>query len=351
MIGEYLETVILYCLHQINGERSIYSIFHLLNGKKSSQTIQDAHLYKLDKFFQIYEFISREEFDQKIHIMNERNLIKLVTDQHYLVTNAGNKELMHQLSEKPLPKFLNGWGYHSVSGVFWERLSLLIQVCSNLVHDCSEYLPVQRKLEIQIWVKKFIQQTGMDRKELGINLHSELISCFEPNPALDPSVLVFRLTGYNRIGLTSKQTAQELKLEFTYYHLQFLNLLHFMIKTIETKPKYFQLLGSIIKDIASPYSFTISTKKTYELIQKGMNAERIADVRNLKKSTIEDHIVEIALLNKSFDISPFVTAEKQKKILLAAKQAESKQLKQIVKLTAGINYFEIRLVLAKFGET
>ncbi len=86
-----------------------------------------------------------------------------------------------------------------------------------------------------------------------------------------------------------------------------------MIKTIETNPEQFQQLSSIIKDITSPHSFTISTKKTFEFLQKGWNAERIAEVRNLKKSTIEDHIVEIALLDKSFDISPFVSPKRNKK--------------------------------------
>ena len=56
----FLQTIILFCLQKINGERTIYSIYHLLKGKKSSQTIQDTHLFHLQSLFQTeYELESK----------------------------------------------------------------------------------------------------------------------------------------------------------------------------------------------------------------------------------------------------------------------------------------------------
>ncbi|AGK54741.1 RQC domain-containing protein [Bacillus sp. 1NLA3E] len=351
MLGTYLETVILYCLNQINGERSIYSVYHLLKGKKSSQTIQDAHLFQLTKFFQAYHFLTREELEERIVGFHTKHLVKKVSDQHFLLTNEGKEVLKEQLKARSIPIFINGWGYHSMTGFFWGRLSLLVQVCSNLVHHHTEYIPVQRKSDVQVWIKKFIQNSPTPREELASRLYLEMVRCFESEPLIDPSILVIRLTGHDRIGLTSHQAAGFLQQEYTYYHLNFLSLIHLMIKTVQSDPDQYQLLNAIIADVRNPHSFTFSTQKTYALLNKGLNIDEIAVIRNLKQSTIEDHIVEIAFMDEKFDITPFVQVEKQKMILIAAKQSDSKQLKQIRDLTSGIEYFEIRLVMAKYGES
>ena len=62
----FLQMIILYCLHKLNGERTIYSIYHLLHGKKSSQTIQDAYLFHLTPFFHTYPTISWQEIESII---------------------------------------------------------------------------------------------------------------------------------------------------------------------------------------------------------------------------------------------------------------------------------------------
>lgn len=347
----YLETIILYCLDQINNERSIYSIFHLLNGKKSSQTIQDAHFFKLDKLFQTFPSLNRDEFNDKIFLCQKLNLVTEADDQHYILSNEGKSTLIQQLAEKPLPPFLNGWKYHSLTSVFWERLSLLVQVCSNLVHHHTEYLPIQRRIEVQYWVKYLLQHLTKNREDIANQLYKELIACFDDKPQLDPAILVIRLTGYKNVGLTSQQAAHVLNLEQNYYQLQFLNQLHFLIDEIHVHPKQYPLLSLIISDLSQPASFTISTSKTYQWIKKGFGLDEIAKLRNLKRSTVEDHFVEIALIDKTFDITNLVPAEKQQMILAAAKKSTSKQLKSIRELTNDTSYFEIRLVLAKFGDS
>ena len=62
----FLQTMILFCLHKINGERTIYSIYHLLKGKKSSQTIQDTHLFHLQPFYQTYTNLSRNDLEVQL---------------------------------------------------------------------------------------------------------------------------------------------------------------------------------------------------------------------------------------------------------------------------------------------
>jgi uncharacterized protein YpbB len=78
--------------------------------------------------------------------------------------------------------------------------------------------------------------------------------------------------------------------------------------------------------------------------------EQISRIRNLKRSTIEDHIVEIALHIKNFDLAAYVPKDKEKRILEAAKETSAKKLKLIREYAEDASYFEIRLVLARNGD-
>lgn len=350
MVVPYFETVIFYCIKQIMQDRSVFSVLHLLNGKKSSQTIQDAHLFHLTNLFQTFPNLTRNDLLESLVRGEGTGLLQKVDEHVYLLTAKGEFVLAKQLEEKPFPGYLNGWTYHSLTSVFWERLSLFVQVCSNLVHAQSEYIPVQRKPETQAWLKKMIQQSSSNKLELSRQLYAEICCCLEKDSKLNPALLIIRLSGFQKYGLTRKQAADYFHLEESFYHIQFLNLLHYMIEKINEFPEEFPLLMNTVVDLSHPASYTISTKKTYSLLVKGYTIEEIATIRNLKSSTIEDHLVEIALIDKNFDITDIVSVEKQKMILLAAEQSNSKQLKLIRELTNGIDYFEIRLVLAKFGD-
>ena len=306
MLRCYLQTVIVYCLLQIKGERSIYSIFHIINGKKSSQSIQDAHLFQIAPFFQSYHFVNREVFDQNITQLLTNKWIRKTKEHHYLVTEIGKVTLEMQIIEKPFPVYLNGLTYQSMTETFWARLSLLVQVSSNLVHKQSQYIPIQRKDEIQLWLKNALLDLPTSRNELARQLFSELTTLFDQDHSLDPSPVIMRLTGYNHIGLTPQQAALSLGQEYTLYHLRFLNVIHFMIRIIEQDSKQYPILFSVIKDLQHPFYFTSSTMKTYELLRSGLTLNQIAQIRKLKQSTIEDHVVEITFNDKRFMIDPLL---------------------------------------------
>lgn len=350
MNGSYLKIILLYCLHKIEGQRSIYSVLHLLKGKKSAQTIQDAHFFHLTNLFSSYPYVNRAELENLACEMKEQGLIKQISDQSFQLSTSGIKLLNDSLKKQPISSSLNGWKFHQITDLFWERLSLAIQVISHLKNRDAKYIPIQRKKEVHLWLKNFLHQTSLSRNELGRILNNEIVQCFEKNQELDPSILVMRLTGYKKIGLTSFQTSEMMNMDFVFYYLQFVSLIHYMLESIQESPKDYPLLSMFITNEIELLPLTQSAKKTYSLLKKGLNIEEISQIRKLKKSTIEDHIVEISLNIKSFDISPFVCFEKQQLIKEAVKTNASKQLRYIRQLVPNADYFEIRLSLSRVGE-
>lgn len=344
----FRQIILLYCLKQLNGERTIYSIYHLLQGKKSAQTIQDIHLFQLGIFFHTDTALTRGALEEQAKGLHQSGMIREIAEQHFILTERGAALLQQCLKAWPISSYLNGWKFERKDTLLWERLSLTVQVLSHLQKRETKYLPVQRKPETLLWVKDFMKTSRLGRKELAQVLYRELTSCLERGKGLDPSLLVIRLSGFRQVGLTEEQVAKALEMDQTYYHYQFLSMLHFLIDEVGQKQQEYPLLSSFLGQISSD-RLTQSTEKTFSLLKQGYTLDDIINIRRLKKSTIEDHVAELALNIPEFSIDPYVTQEKQVQIEQAIQTVKTKQLREIRNFATEASYFEIRLVLAKRG--
>ncbi|MDF2788390.1 MAG: hypothetical protein K0S80_1488 [Neobacillus sp.] len=341
-----IENILLYCLKQLNGERTIYSIYHLINGKKSSQTLQDAHLFSLKRYFGILEPLTRESFDEIFNKLLINKLVEPCGEQRFLLTSAGEDYLLTNAQ----PYYVNGWRYQAFTLLVWERLSLLVQVSSNFTFQETKYIPIQKNVEVHNWLKGFLRFTSVSKQELGKFLFSELVEIFEHARDVNAKILIFRLTGYKQIGLTSSQIAKKLNIDSIHYHLEFINTIHCLLHFVESDPSRFKVLSSLLANLDQNDSLTLSARKTLVLLNQGFTAEEIASIRNLKISTIEDHLVEFALNVEDFSINSYVDEEMQLKILEISRRESTRQLKVIRNTLKTASYFQIRLVLAKYGD-
>ncbi|WP_042457978.1 helix-turn-helix domain-containing protein [Neobacillus dielmonensis] len=342
---EQIETIILFCLKQLNGERTVFSIFHLLNGKKSSQTIQDAHLFDLKRFFGVFDQMTRESFEEIIHGMDSHKKIQGMGQQRYGLTTIGEE----QLKTCRIPKYLNGWDHHQHTNQFWERLSLLIQVASNLAYQETNYIPIQKNQQVHDWIKVVLRELNIPKRKIGSAVLTELFSCFKDSPGVDPSILVYRLSGYRQIGLTAEQAAKKFCFDSYDYHTEFINILHFLMEEIDQNRVNFPILQTLFRNLQSSSLLTASSQRTWELWNQGYDLDQIALSRNLKVSTIEDHFVELALHLPDLSIDSYVSPSLQKEILDVSEEIETKQLKLIKNKVQTASYFQIRLVLARYG--
>ncbi|WP_179884950.1 helix-turn-helix domain-containing protein [Bacillus sp. AFS015802] len=345
----YLNYVILYCLLQINGERSIYSVFHILKGKKSSQSIQDAHIFHLQPFFLSLPRLKRPYFNQKVRELTEAGCITMGENDNAIVTPGGVKAVNDHFMGDAFPSNMNGLTYGDQTRLFWMRLSLLVQVLSNAKRQETLYYPVQRNKYIQEWVKNCIR-TNPDRDNLSTILYKELTTVFGVMKG-DPSILVYRLTGYKDYGWTELQVAETLGMNEEELRFRFLNLLHGILTVVERDPSGYPLLYSISLNSDHRQNLTISTSKTYDLYKRGHSLEEISRIRKLKLNTIEDHVIELILTQGELDIDPFITREDYVRVLQVMKESQTKRLKPIKEKLPQLTYFQIRVAIAKAGET
>lgn len=340
--------VVLYCLSKFNGERSIYAIYHLLQGKKSSQTIQDAKLFKLESFFQSMQQLSKKDIDDIIFELQYSDVISMTKKDTYILTEKGSFYLENFLEKYPIPPYLNGWRNHKKAILFWQRFSLAIQTLSFLIYENSSFIPVINDDETQRFVKSYLKKIN-NRYNAAGEIFNEINSLLQLLPRLQADILVLHLSGYHRVGYTIEQIGRFLQVDKDYTFVLFQAVLHFIIEKIEKDPiRFCHLLSFIEQEHQSIATLTQSSQKTYELLSLNKSITEIAIIRNLKESTIEDHIVEIASELKSFNIELFVSKDLQDKIVNSFQTLGTKRLKPIrSSLNDMVSYFQIRLVLGR----
>ncbi|MFY4775945.1 helix-turn-helix domain-containing protein [Metabacillus sp. RGM 3146] len=338
----YLDLLILYCVHKFQGERSISAVYHLFKGKRSSQTIQDLKLFGLGPLFAIFPGISKKTVED-----SREKLLKagFIADSDS-ITNSGRDYLSKEWNEHSIPASLNGWKYSAQGRQFWSRLSLFVQTVSNLVGENSRFLPITNNEKDLQWVKHFLLTQKISRKELAASLYDELYSHLSGVSEKEAAVFTYRLSSKNRIGLTTRQLSEYFQTDAAFLELLFKNVLHSLLVKIENGS--YSILSHLYQPSSERKTFTASALKTYEMIANGKTIGQIAAARKLKESTIEDHVVEIALNDTDFDLSEFVTAEEMNEMINKILLLQTKQLKKVKEsLNHQFSYFQIRLAYAE----
>ncbi|PED71833.1 recombinase RecQ [Bacillus pseudomycoides] len=344
-----LQYTLLYCIKQLNGERTVSSIYHLLKGKRSSQTLQDGNIFHISFLFGIYKSLQRSDYDQEIEHVLHKEWIQNEHGNTYILTDAGKEQLETWKKTLSFPQYLHGLHYGDIGEIFWKRLSLIIQTVSNLQQQNAKFIPIQQDTEVMMWVKRFLTGIPYARSKLAEGLWKEIHMLLKDTLPIEATIFTYRLTGYERIGYTLKQLAEITNQDVFRVYLLFWGTIHFFIQSVRDNEKDFPLLTEIISYPNERADlFSLSTKKTYQLWRQGRSLEEIATIRNLKVATIEDHFVEIALRERDFSIEMFMGKNKIKHVQRIIETLQTRKLR-VLKQAVGetVSYFEIRLVLAQ----
>ncbi|SDN38160.1 helix-turn-helix domain-containing protein [Alkalicoccus daliensis] len=337
-----MDILILNVLNLLRGERSLSGAIHILKGKRSAQTIQDISLYNLEKWAAALKLHSYTDINKiGVHLYNR----ELIVDQgkQTLVTNKG-KEIINKAA--PLLDNINFQGrkyeWNNEAENFWRRLSLLIQTVSYVKAGQYQFIPVLSEYQDKNIVKQLLRSHSAE--QIVSELEPWLYHILNQYDEKDAHIFVDRLSGYNYHGATLKQLAAKEGGELAVY-LKFRSMLHFFLENQHQAPGIFhQLFPLQSKDKA----LTKTAIETRFLVNKGYAKEEIAAVRSLKTSTIEDHLVELAMYDNNFPYQAYIEANVLDRILKMINAYDKVDgLKQIrEKLNREIDYFEIRLAMA-----
>lgn len=334
--------IIYHILSILNNERTVSSAFHLLKGKKSGQTIQDVGMYKLHNYFGILPKLDRKTFDEAISWLINQQYITMHEDGFY---HINEKRKM----EKP-NFYFNGWMYRGYDNVFFSRLSLIVESISYVKQGIRHFAPTEKNFEIQRFVRSFLMHHPFREHSFRQQLYNEIESCLSSEKLLEhqQEIVVHHLTGANLPGKTMQQLASEYRSDPMDIHLKFISALHVMLMEIERNN--YSILSKVAAKLSVETQLTNTAKVTKQFFDRGYSIDQIANMRNLKVSTIEDHIVEMAMNIPSFSIDSFLSKGDVQKIISASRKYSTKKLRVLKDALPVYSYFQLRLALAKGDE-
>ncbi len=330
--------LILAIMKTVNRQRTISSPYHLIRGKKSGQTIQDIGYFGLYPYFSVLPKLDKKAYDQ---------VVQSLFSQGYLLVNDQVIELSKKALEVSLPSSpLNGWKYRGNETLFFSRLSLIVQTLSHVSQQVKTFDPVVYNEEVQSWVKKYLQQIQFREIAVSQAFKNELMTTLTNSNVSETHkmILMERLSGFAWGGLTWQQIATSKNLHILDVQVMMVETLHAWMALIEqTKPS---LLIGLMEGIIQESSLTATAERTEKLFDRGFTLEQVASLRQLKTSTIEDHVVELAMNNPYFNYEPFVLPSLYKEIIAESRRLKSKRLREIKENLPEASYFQIRLALA-----
>ncbi|WP_100407169.1 helix-turn-helix domain-containing protein [Bacillus solitudinis] len=348
MLMKVDEVLMLVICNSFGQERSVYGAYHLLKGKKSAQTIQDGHFFAALPYFGLLKHLKREEINDIIHSFEERGMAKRLADDRIEITEKGRKRIEEYFEQRTYLMYLQGWSYDYLAKIFWQRFTLYIQTLTHVHEQSFQFYPVSHNKSIQRWVKQTLPSTKGERAEQLVELYKEcetfLLTCYKEQA----QSFVLQLSGVTQIGHTLLQVARILNRPFDEVRIMHIACIHQLLATVTEEEDKFPRLSMFTKDLTKAATLTESTKATLDYLKRGLTVDQIAAKRKLKKATIEDHIVELALEEEKFSIDHYVGLNEQEEILQAAEQLNTHKLREIKLLVnEQISYFMIRLTLAK----
>ncbi|WP_114571008.1 helix-turn-helix domain-containing protein [Exiguobacterium flavidum] len=327
----FIERILLEAIFRLEGERTDRSLFHVIQGKRSATTLQDAHFYRLDSLFGMVP-LDPKGYEEQLNNLIRKGWIRNVP---FELTEEGRGLIGHTFIVDGLGGECRGY-----SLILWKRFSLLLQTLLCLKQKTT-FIPVQQDEGTKSWVRHTLR-TIEDRDAWIETAYRELRNALESLEGEDATLITYRLSG-NRTGLSLPQLAERLDVDTLSIRMQFQQAWVSCLKSLPESG----LIHGLARDVSRD-KMTTSAARTYELLRLGLSIEEIKSRRRLKDSTMEDHLVEIAMYGDRFPLEQFVPESVAKEIRMIQQSEGTFALKRIRQnMKQECSYFQIRIVLAR----
>ncbi len=234
------------------------------------------------------------------------------------------------------PAFFNGFDLKG-----WEKqFYLLVQVASELSYQNNKYFAITNDLKAQQLFKNWFRRYG--KTTLLGEITASLTDFLAHEPELNAQLFCEQLTGHGRLGQTKAQLAKSYQLQIAEIEVGWRDL-------CARYAKYLLDQNFELAKLVMPYkrltNLPASTEKTYSLFLAGKSIEEIADLRKIRKSTVQEHLLNVAILADDFPRERLLSPKIKKQIMdfFASCPVLDWKFQQLHESYPEISFFEYRL--------
>ncbi|MGM0805270.1 MAG: helix-turn-helix domain-containing protein [Bacillota bacterium] len=321
----------------------------MVTGKKTAQSLSDSQWFGIERYYSAFKGMAHDTFTETIHSMIKEKYMEALEDHVYILTEKGEEILESENDRLSYLKHLNGLKYASIETSCWQVITLYVQALSNSLYGNFNYSPVIRDFSVIQKVKSVFPKSNSERKVQAEKLYSEVSRVLFEHDKVSADLFVKKLSGYNRIGSTFEQISRVEGISLQETILRFRAVLHSLIQKVTLEKIDLPMLYSLIGSYTEAPALTNSASITFKMLKSNKSIDEIMSVRNLKSSTLEDHLVEIAREVPDFSIIPYIDEQEFLKVKHYYRKTNETKLRPFKDAFPHLSYFQIRLVLAKEG--
>ncbi|MGX6961136.1 helix-turn-helix domain-containing protein [Vagococcus xieshaowenii] len=322
------------------------TLYQLLKGKRTISIISYGYLYDSLPYFAIFPEFQEYQFNQIIKRLL-RNQLLLESNDKVVITRSGKSYLEQHQMNVPTST-INGFKYSRNDELFKSVLLLVIQVSSELSFHNKHYLPIELNGFRQMLVKKWLamQLEKQSKTALVQSLSIELTTVLDwlVEDSLESSLFFSQISGHGLTGKTLAQLSDELNMSPLEALLIDRNSYHFIMGKLNMKET--PLLASVYQLIYH-YPYNQSAAQSYALYKEIRDVNEVMHRRRIKQSTLDEHLLEFAIIDEAFPFEDFLYEELYDELLHLNElfPNEKEWVFQVIEKNAQVplTYFEMRL--------
>lgn len=304
------------------------TLYHLLHGKRTSSVLLFGYFHEILPFLGAYPKLSFEEFQAVLQASITAGWVE-EAEGLLSLTEKGQQQRNRLLTYSLTDCDFFRYGRSDVEA--WNLIKLAVQTVSNLQARNNQFVPIQSNIFLLQMVKRWLLRKS--RAEVITQLPIELTAIFSKLPTQEADFLANQFSGYQLDGLVNFQLS-ELSKELQYL-IEHKNI-HLFLKALEGHPDF--LLYELVELLIAK-NYNQSMWKTVDLLKQNYDLTTIQKVRQLKKGTVQDHVIEWAILDEDFPFEQFLSKDE---VVMLQSPPETWQYKEVTR-DKPIDYLEFRL--------
>ncbi len=272
------------------------TLYQILIGKRTSSVLSYAFFYDRLGLFQSLPQLNEKAYQQTLADLIQRGALSRDSDGLLLKTTARNSQ---QPGERLL-RYANYFRYGRTTEGAWRFVRLLVQAAAYQ-GVTNQYIPVENTPLYTEPVRQLIRHNPDIKK----CLYQELTAIFDQLPAEVADFLAGTLSGPDILGQAFFQLLPENVQSKPWDTLYVGASIHQFLTLIEKTPQTILFRG------LSPFlkrNLNQSMVESRALFLRGDSVEQIMEKRRIKRGTVNDHLIEWALLDPTFPFQRFDTA-------------------------------------------
>lgn len=269
--------------------RRLRVIENILIGKRSVSTLYWGLRYNKLAWLGYDKHLSRNEMEAAVKSLSDSGFVT-VSDTNAQLTAAGAKYQQQILQIQYQPQALAVRLNVDVE-TFWQRFLLATQVVSEYSYHTKHYYPLQVpwavKQAIKGWFKRYHEQ------DLSLIFHTVITQFLQQLPGNHATFFSQLLVGHLRPGETLTQLSHQFGPKTSDAQLLEIDLICQLVVFLEHQPQN-SVKALLTGLIGTPLSD--SNLLTLNSFNAGNTLETISHERQLKLSTVREHLLEAAIM-------------------------------------------------------